>query len=138
MKWNKKAKSDIIIETTIFIILNIVFIAVLLLFVMQSSRGAVISEQIYAKQIALMIDEAKPETIILYDIEEILKIAEKNNIDPKEAVIVNEDENKVVVTLRQGRGYSYNYFSDYDVEFEIDGIYLKLKIMEKEINEIQG
>ena len=60
-------KGAILMENVIFIILNILFITILILFLLRQGQGAVLLEQSYAKQIALLIDSAKPEMTIILD-----------------------------------------------------------------------
>lgn len=112
-------KRGIIYEEIIFLVLNLVFFAVLLVFISQSSEGKLIYEQAYAKQIALFIDEAKPEMEISLDIGDAIKIAEKNKIDVKEIIKIDNEKKKVEVKLGSVGGYSYAYFSQEVVSSEI-------------------
>ena len=77
------------LETLIFTILNLVFFSVLIAFVMLAGQRAFVYEQTYAKQIALIIDNAKPEMAILVDMEKIVEIAEKNEKPLNEIVKIN-------------------------------------------------
>tara|TARA_Y100000310_G_scaffold339732_1_gene433364 strand:- start:2143 stop:2619 length:477 start_codon:yes stop_codon:yes gene_type:complete len=103
------------LETLIFTILNLVFFSVLIAFVMLAGQRAFVYEQTYAKQIALIIDNAKPEMAILVDMEKIVEIAEKNEKPLNEIVKINKKENRVEVSLRDSGGSSFQYFSNYDV-----------------------
>ena len=116
---NKKAES-LIYPTVIFITLNIIFFSILLLFVFKSSTAAGIYEQAYAKQIALIIDEAKPGMSIFLNLEKGVEIAEKNK-RPKDKIISIEN-NEVIVRLSNNGGYSYKYFSDYEISSYFDDI----------------
>jgi len=80
------------------------------LFVSRAGTGTTVKEQIYAKRIALLIDQAKPGTNLAIDISELYKLAEKNKYNGK---VVNFDfkENKITVRLATGKGYSYHYFT---------------------------
>jgi len=97
-----------------FIVLNIVFFGVLLVFVVKASTGALVYEQAYAKQVALLIDEAKPDMQILVDFEEGVKTAEKNK-KTSDLIRVDDKVNQVIVNLGSKGGYGYKYFSDYEV-----------------------
>jgi hypothetical protein len=112
---NKKADS-IILETTIFLVLNTVFIVLLLLFVYSSSNAAFVYEQVYAKQIALLIDNAEPGMSVGLDMGELVKIAQKNKKPIDKIVSIDEKENKVIVSLSNRAGHSFQYFSDYNIE----------------------
>jgi len=83
-------------------------------FISASSTGATVYEQAYAKQVALLIDEAKPNMQILVDFEEGIKVAEKNK-KTSDLVRVDSKTNQVIVNLGSKGGYGYKYFSDYDV-----------------------
>ena len=132
-RWNKKADT-VVLETTIFIVLNIVFIALLLIFVYTSKEGAFIYEQIYAKQIALLIDNAKPDMTIGLNMENAIKIAKKNNQDLDKIVSISNNENKVIISLSSRGGHSFQYFSDYNVSIQINQNHLTIKIKEKNEN----
>jgi len=107
---NKKA--NILTENIIFIILNLVFLTILLLFLFSKIESAVVLEERYAKQIALLIDSAKPATDIHLNMEEAFNKIEKGwNINN----IVTINGNIVTVKLREKGGYSYSFFNDVDV-----------------------
>jgi len=113
---NKKA---IVFESLIFIILNILFFVVMLFFVYNAGSNDAVYEQSYAKQIALLVDNAKPEMAILFNINKLAEVARENKKSLNDTIKLNQEENKVIVSLRNSRGYSYKYFSDYDVKFNI-------------------
>ncbi len=125
---DKKAES-LIFPIVIFIILNLIFFSILLVFVHTSSTGALVHEQAYAKQIGLVIDSAKPNSDITINFKEGIEVAKKNN-QPKENLVIFRD-NQVIVKLSSSRGYSFAYFSDYDVSSKFDGDNLVISINEK-------
>jgi len=106
---NKKGV-DILSSQVIFIILNVIFFSVLLIFVAKAGTGVGVKEEIYSKQIALMIDQAKQGTELTVDISELYEIAEKNEYTGR---IINIDyqKNKISVNLG-GNGYEYHYFTN--------------------------
>lgn len=101
---------QILIENVVFILLNAIFLFILILFLIKQGQGAVVLEQIYAKEIALLADSAKPNMLIKIDMEKGLKIAEKNGIDFRDAV--RTEGNVVRVKLSQDSGYTYSFFND--------------------------
>jgi hypothetical protein len=113
MKKEVSKKGAILMENLIFIILNMVFLAILILFLLRQGQGAVLLEQSYAKQIALLIDSAKPGMTIALDMEKAKKLSEKNNIEFKDVVSINN--NVVMVKLSEKGGYTYSFFNDVDV-----------------------
>src|SRR3990167_5572970 len=84
--FTKSERGEILVENVLFIVLNIIFVSILILFLFKQGSGAVLLEQTYSKQIALMIDSAKPAMEIKLNMEKAQKIAEKNKIDFKDAV----------------------------------------------------
>lgn len=127
-------KGTILIENVIFIILNVVFLSILILFLARQASGAYVLEENYAKQIALMVDYAKPNMVIKLDMEKGMKVAEKNNFDFSDTVRIQG--NVVYVKFRDDGGYSYSFFNDVDAEsyYDSDGIYV-ITINEKIGNE---
>lgn len=124
---SKKGESDtVILENVIFIVLNLIFFSALLIFVYSSGQGKLVYEQMYAKQIALFISGAEPEMELLLDITKPLELAGEK--DSEKIFVIDQEENLVKVSLSSAGGYSFQYFSDYDVEFEITGNYLLIKI----------
>lgn len=100
-------------ENIIFIILNLLFLIILVLFIARQGGGAIVLEQSYAKQIALLVDSAKPVMIINLNMDKAKKLADKNKIDFSEVVKING--NIVTVKLSERGGYSYSFFNDVDV-----------------------
>ena len=112
MKIKNKRGTSILTENVIFIILNLIFLTILILFVFSKSGGAAVLEEKYAKQIALIIDSAKPIMKITLNMQDALDKKEK---DWKDEGIVSVKDNIVTVRLREKGGYSYHFFNDVDV-----------------------
>jgi hypothetical protein len=106
-KINKKA--NILTENIIFIILNLIFLVILIFFVISKTSNAAVYEEKYAKQIALILDSAKPIMTIKLNVEDALKEKEKN-FDINDMVSISG--NIVTVKLREKGGYSYSFFND--------------------------
>lgn len=113
-----KKEGTILIENIVFIILNLLFITILVLFIFRQGNGAILLEQSYAKNIALIIDSARPVTEIKLNMEDAFKLAEKNGI--KREDIVKIDKNLVTVKLSEKGGYQYSFFNDVDVSIYPD------------------
>ena len=134
----KSKKGTILIENVIFIILNLVFITILMFFLFRQGSGAVLVEQTHAKQIALMIDAAKPGMEIRLKMEDAKEIIdERQEITFDQAVSING--NVVKVKLTEKGGYTYSFFNDVvvnsvaetdDVFNEYTGVYI-FRINEK-------
>jgi hypothetical protein len=114
----------------IFIFLVIIFFAAMLFFVIRAGTQASVIEQVYAKQIALTIDNAKPGMEINLDISELYEVAEKNEFKGN-VVTINNDEKSVMVTLASGRGYKFDFFNDVNVVWSLDKdkeqLYMEIK-----------
>ena len=105
-----KKRGTVLVENIIFIVLNLLFLTILIMFLASKVGGAAVLEEKYAKQIALIIDSAKPGMEIHLNMEDAI---EKANDEGWEK-IVSIDGNIVTVQLREKGGYSYSFFNDVD------------------------
>jgi len=129
-RFNRRA--NILTENIVFIVLNLVFLTILILFVFSKAGSAAVLEEKYAKQIALIIDSAKPVMTIKLNMQDALD--EKEN--GFEGDIVAIGNGVVTVKLREKGGYSYSYFNDVEVNNPyFDGDDLILIINEYNENE---
>jgi hypothetical protein len=110
--FKKNRRGTILVENVIFIVLNILFITILVLFVFRQGNGAVVLEESYAKNIALLIDSAKPVMEIKLNMENAMELAEKNGINREDIVSING--NLVTVKLSEKSGYQYSFFNNVD------------------------
>src|SRR3989344_8549228 len=101
--------ANILTENIIFILLTLIFFAILITFIFSRSTSAVLIEEELAKQIALIIDSAKPETIIKINVEGAVEKAEKERYTGN---IITFENNLVTVRLREKGGYTYSFFND--------------------------
>jgi len=113
MKKRRDRKGTILIENVIFIVLNLAFLAILILFLLRQGNGAIVLEQSYAKNIALLIDSAKPVMEMKLNMEDAMNLAEKNGVNREDIVEING--NIVTVKLSRDGGYSYSFFNDVEV-----------------------
>lgn len=118
VKKNKRGV-DVLNSTLIFLLLNAIFFGIMFGFVARAGSGATVVEQVYAKQIALIIDQAKPGTNININIEEVYELADKNKFSRRNVIKIDNENNKVYVQIDEGRGYSYNFFNSADVVWEL-------------------
>ena len=117
-------KKGILTGTVMFIILNLVFFSMLLYFANQSISGLDIKEKILAKQVALFINSAKPETLMIFDIKEYLDAAE-NKLNTEE--IIKIEEGKVKVKLDDDT-FVLPHFSSYKIEYKVYGNFLEVSV----------
>ncbi|MBS3092239.1 hypothetical protein J4466_02360 [Candidatus Pacearchaeota archaeon] len=134
MLFKNKKGSDSLYEIIMFIVLNLLFFGAMFAFVARSGTNAGLYEQVYSKQIALLIDSAKPGMVISINLNEMKSFIEENKLSLDQ--IINLQNGKVIVKLTQGsKGYIFDYFSNYEVvkgfEQENDNLILKLSINKK-------
>jgi hypothetical protein len=108
-----KKKGQILVSNVVFIILNLIFISLLILFVVKQGQGAIVLEQSYAKQVALIIDSAKPGMIIKLNMQDAKKISDNRGVNFKDVVKI--DENIVSIKLTPEGNYKYSFFNNVDV-----------------------
>ncbi len=126
----KKKRGEILIENVIFIILNLVFLTILILFLVKQGSGAVSLERLYSKQISLLIDSAVPGTILKINMEKAFKVSEDKGFSFDKAVYIKD--NVVTVKLSLDSGAKYTFFNDVDVSYyPVDKYYYVFTIDKK-------
>jgi len=113
MKKKRGKRGTILIENIIFIILNLAYLSILVLFLFRQGNGAIALEQSYAKNIALLIDSSKPVMEMKLNMEDAMNLAEKNGIAIED--IVKIAGNIITVKLSSKGGYEYSFFNEVDV-----------------------
>ncbi|MEX2017201.1 MAG: hypothetical protein WD876_01900, partial [Candidatus Pacearchaeota archaeon] len=115
---------DMLVGDVIFIVLNVIFIAILIFFIVTKTNDAAIIEEKYAKQIALLIDSAKPGMRIHLNMEDAIEKAvdENQNIGAGllDIVKIDNERNIVTVKLREKGGYSYSFFNEVNASAYLD------------------
>ena len=134
---NKNKKASILTENIIFIILNLIFLTVLIVFLLRQGSGIVVLEQSYAKQLALLIDSSQPGMLIELDMTKAIEVAANNGLEARDIIEINK--NIVKVKLSAKSGYEYSFFNDVSVSHpyyylisDKSGERLRLIISEKE------
>jgi len=124
-------KGIVLVENVIFVVLTLVVFAILIVFVSVQGNSAAIQEEKLCKQIVLLIDAAQSGTLIELDISKKLNIARKNNINKRDFVGIDNDNNLVIVKLRQDGFYDYAFFNDLDISYSInDNGILQIEVLE--------
>jgi len=123
----KNKKAEILYEQVIFIVLNIIFFSVMILFIYLQGSGVHLHEEKTAKQIALIIDSSKPGTEIKLNLEDFFSKKEKQ-ISKESSVVVDNNRNLIVVKGSKDSFYEYSYFNNVDVEYNFEGNYLILVV----------
>ncbi len=125
----KSKKAQILMENVIFIVLNLIYLTILILFIARAGSGVLNIEESYAKQIALIIDSVEPEAEIYLNMEDAIKIVREDWGEEHLSEIVRIKEGFVTVKLSKDSGYSYSYFNDLKVDSPIpqdNGILFKV------------
>lgn len=128
-------KGNILTENIIFIILNLVFLSILVIFLFSKMGAAAVLEEKYAKQIALILDSAEPGMVISLNMEDAIKIANKENRDLDN--IISIQDNIVKVQLREKGGYGYSFFNDIVIDIDFS-VYLNTSSVKEYIIFIEG
>ena len=71
-------------------------------------------EERYAKQIAMIVDSAKPGMEIRINMEKAFEEADKNNWN-RDGIVSIKDGLVNVKLNEKGKGYSYSFFNDVEV-----------------------
>jgi len=117
---NKRGEeNNILLEYVIFFILLIIFVSAILIFGNRASKQTDNIEALYAKQIALIIDNSKSGLKVNLDISPLFEDAIENNFDG-DIITINNEENYVLVKVNKGAGNKYYFFSDNDILWSID------------------
>lgn len=105
-----KNKNGLLFNNLILIVIAVLFIGILYLFVAKQGKGAIVLEQAYAKNIALLIDASRPVMEMRIDMTKAFELAKKNKIPLNEVVKIQD--NFVIVKLSESGGYKYSFFND--------------------------
>lgn len=127
----KKKGEAGLLETIVFLILNLVFFSVMGYFVYNSGSQTFIFEQAYAKQLALIIDNSKPEMVVMMNLDEIMPIAIEKNVPLNQIFSIDDKNNLVIVRLNSNGGYNYHYFTNNLVKLEVKDNWLVISISKK-------
>ena len=122
-------KASILHENIIFIVLNLIFLVMMILFIQMKGSAIHIAEEETAKQIALVIDAAKPGTQLEINLADFFKKAEENGIRKDKSVFINNEQNIVVVKGSSDTFYDYSYFNNVNIKFNFKENYLILEVV---------
>ena len=111
-------RGEILASTVLFIILNLIFLSILVIFIVRHEGGVVSLEEVYAKQFALALDAARPGMKLTFDFS---KGSEADAAWFRERYVqsVRIDGNIVRVQLSEQSGYEYSFFNDVAVGVDV-------------------
>lgn len=120
----KRGESKLLSWNLVLILLMLFLFIGLDFFVYRNLGSSAVLEDRYAKKISLLIDEARPETVIYVDMTDGAKIARNAGMFPE----VYIKDNEVFVKLTIDGGNRARFYSTYKVNFEYLKSEEKLKI----------
>ena len=112
---NLRGESELLRTNILFIIIVILFFLGTLYWVNSYRNHAAFWEEFYAKEIARQIDLADSGTVLELDVTQATLIAERTRRNPASLFSIDNDKNLVIVTLREGGGRSFHFFTDVTV-----------------------
>ncbi|RMD66722.1 hypothetical protein D6817_03530 [Candidatus Pacearchaeota archaeon] len=136
----KRGASERLNDEVVFLIIFAVFIAVMVFYVGNRANNAAFWEDFYAKELAKMINLAKPGDEFRLDVHKATEIAQKNKVKSfSEIFVFDNAKSEVCVKLSPGSAKCYSYFVKLDVvdeelELAAPKNMLKFKVIEK-VNE---
>lgn len=108
--YRSKKAMNFIARNIVFIVLTAAVFGLLFMFVARAGSNVGFYEQAYAKQIALLIDSAKPGTNITMDVSKLVSLAKKNGLKEK-LIDIKPNTKEITVRVRDGKGYTYKHFN---------------------------
>ena len=114
MEMFAEKKGEILVENIIFIVLNVAFLAILAIFLINQGNGATFLEDSYSKQVALLIDSARPGMVMHINFEDAKDVSDKNGISFSEILMIKDQY--VTVKLSEESGKSYHFFNNINIE----------------------
>ena len=110
--------------------------------IMQNQNNAHQWEELYAKELALLLNRAESGDLYTIDIQKASEIAVKNGIgDPRYIIKFDGQSREVIVSLKPGMGTTFHYFSNVVVSdvkvdaLDTSGNKLSFKVVTPEILE---
>jgi hypothetical protein len=108
-------KGNLLTGQVLYVVLFLVFFIGAFYFVTMYQDGASVWEEIYAKEIAMLINGVGDGTKVSLDVTELSEIAVKNGKSVNEMIVIDNVNNVVRVSLRQGKATSFGFFNDVDI-----------------------
>ncbi len=81
-------------------------------FVLSYSNGSAFMEDFYAKEIVMMINDAEAGQKLALDVTKLASVAVKNGKQIRDMILVDNVNNKIIVSTRLTTGTSFAFFND--------------------------
>lgn len=111
----RKGESKLLSSNFLFLVALVLAAVGILLWLGSYRNHAAFWEDYYAKEIARQIDLADSGSIVELDLTQALVVATRNHKDPYSLVSIDNEHNRVIVSLREGGARSFMFFSDVEV-----------------------
>ncbi len=108
-----KKRGAMLVENIIFLVLNLAFLAILVIFLVNQGSGASVLEDSYSKQVALLIDSAMPGMSMKINMNSAMQVADKNGFPFDQSLVIKDQY--VTVKLGNNSEKSYQFFNDINV-----------------------
>ncbi len=125
-----KRKGTMLISDIIFLILALAFITILIVFIARQSSSTNVIEEQYAKEIALVLDAAEPGMQIHMNMKELLD-ARKPEFQGA-PIVIDSRAHFVRVQLSADSGFTYGFFNDVSITYQLQEDFLEIKILNRE------
>lgn len=112
---NKRANTDIAMDSIIYLVLCLFLFLGLLWFVNSYSHGSAFYEDFYSKELVSIINNAKPGMEFKIDITPLAVAAFDNGKPLKDIILIDNVNNQIIVSSRLSAGTSFGFFNDVDV-----------------------
>jgi len=110
-----------LMNNTMYFIIFIVFLSLSAGFIYSQKDGVLVWEDFYAKEIARVVDVSSPGTEVFLDVTKATEIAKKKGQNFDSIFSFDNENNRVIVSLRSGSGKSFGFFNNVNVsEWRLD------------------
>lgn len=137
---NRKATGDVLSGNIIYFILVVLFTIGIFMIILQNKNNTAQWEEMYAKELALLLNQARPGDKYTVDIQKASEIAVKNGIGNPGYIIKFDSQAKTVaVSLKPIGGTTFSYFNnvvvtDINVDYsDTSGNKIHFKVVAPEI-----
>ncbi len=132
-------RGQLLMEAVVFIVLNIIFFSTMFYFVSIKANSNALYAEAYAKQVALLIDNARPGMKITLDLSDFYKKFDKGDskgkieIDPVKKAVVIKEVIKEREKEREKELYRHQFFANYAIEYRTENDKLDIDKISPEV-----
>ena len=117
---NRKG-TELLQSNIIYLVLVVIFVAIVGTFVWQQQSGAAIWEDYYVKQLGLLLDRAQPGDSFTLDVHKATEVARGNQVlDLTSIFWFDNDLKEVCAKFSNQYATCFAYYTDIDVAWRVD------------------